>query len=331
MKRLDEYWYQRSIISLLLLPVSWLFCLIAIVRRQLYSIGLFKSVDMPVPVVIVGNITAGGSGKTPLVIALVQLLKQAGYHPGIISRGYGGKADTWPQQVRPDSDPSMVGDEPVLITTSCQAPMAVGPDRVAAAQQLLQHHDCDILVSDDGMQHYALKRDLEIAVVDGVRRLGNGYCLPAGPLREPAKRLQDVDFIVANGPALHMEYPMKFIATELINLHTGEQHSLDDLNFDKVHAVAAIGNPQRFFDFLNHKGLNTVNHSFPDHYRFTGEDLSFDEDLPIVMTEKDAVKCKRYANENMWSMPIRAKLDESFVTRLLYTVKKLSASADKQI
>jgi tetraacyldisaccharide 4'-kinase len=329
LKRLDGYWYQRNLLSLILLPLSWFFCLMVIIRRRLYNTGILKSARMPVPVIIVGNITVGGSGKTPLVIALVHLLQKAGYSPCVISRGYGGNAESWPQQVRADSDPRMVGDEPVLISARCQVPMAVGPDRVAAAQQLLQHHDCDIIVSDDGMQHYALERDIEIAVLDGIRRMGNGYCLPAGPLREPAKRLKDVDFVIANGLAMRMEYPMELVATDIINLHNGKHRQLEELKETEVHAIAGIGNPKRFFQYLNKWGIRTHNHPFPDHFDFSSDDLVFDDDLPVVMTEKDAVKCARFAHENMWSMPVRARLDERFITRLLYTLKKLSESTDK--
>ncbi len=322
MKRLDEFWYHRNIFALMLLPLSWLFCLVVFLRRQLYSFGIFSSVRLPVPVVIVGNITVGGSGKTPMVIALVDLLKHAGYKPGIISRGYGGKAKSWPQQVRTDSDPNMVGDEPVLIARNCQAPMAVGPDRVTTAQQLLQHHHCDIILSDDGLQHYALERDIEIAVVDGIRRMGNGHCLPAGPLREPVKRLDEVDFVIANGLAMRMEYPMDITATKLINLKNGKHKPLTELKGTECHAIAGIGNPDRFFNFLSKHGIQVQKHPFADHFKYNTNDLIFDDDLPVLMTEKDAVKCSRYADENMWYMPVQAKLDERFITRFLYMLKK---------
>lgn len=322
MKRLDEYWYHRNIFSVMLLPLSWLFCLLVFIRRRLYSLGILSSVKLPVPVIIVGNITVGGSGKTPMVIALAHLLKQAGYHPGVISRGYGGQAKSWPQQVRTDSDPSMVGDEPVLIARRCEAPMAVGPNRVKAAQQLLEHHECDVIISDDGLQHYALQRDIEIAMLDGIRRLGNGYCLPAGPLREPVKRLETVDFVIANGLAMRMEYPLEVTASKVINLKNGEQRMLSDLKGTEVHAVAGIGNPDRFFNDLIKHGLLLQKHPFADHFKYNADDLAFNDDLPVIMTEKDAVKCNRYAQDNMWYMPIQAKLDERFITRFLYMLKK---------
>ena len=322
MKRLDEYWYRRNPLSLVLVPVSWLFCMLVYIRKQLYQKGMLKTVSMPIPVIIVGNITVGGSGKTPLVIAIFRLLKNAGYRPGIISRGYGGLATSWPQQVREDSDPRMVGDEPVLMARYCGTAMAVGPDRVSAAQQLLKYHDCDVIISDDGLQHYALERDIEIVVIDGVRRFGNSYCLPAGPLRERKSRLAEVDFIVTNGIAMRMEYPMELESSGAVNLVTGEHRKLETFRGDTVHAIAGIGNPERFFSDLEKHKLVLTRHPFPDHYDYKQEDLDFEVNGPVLMTEKDAVKCKKYMRENIWYVPVKASLDENFVTRLLYMLKK---------
>ncbi|HEC29396.1 MAG TPA: tetraacyldisaccharide 4'-kinase [Gammaproteobacteria bacterium] len=322
MKRLDEYWYRRNPLSLVLLPVSWLFCMLVYIRKHLYQKGMLKTVRMPVPVIIVGNISVGGSGKTPLVVAIFSLLKNAGYKPGIISRGYGGLAKTWPQQVREDSDPRMVGDEPVLMARYCGTAMAVGPDRVSAAQQLLKYHDCDVIISDDGLQHYVLERDIEIAVVDGVRRFGNGHCLPAGPLRERKSRLEEVDFIVTNGIAMRMEYPMELESNEAVNLMTGERRNMGVFSGSVVHAIAGIGNPDRFFSDLEKYGLVFTRHPFPDHYDYKADDLLFDDDSLIFMTEKDAVKCKKYARDDIWYVPVKANLDKRLVTRLLYMLKK---------
>jgi len=197
MKRLEYYWYLRSPWMLLLTPLSLLFRTAVWLRRSAYRVGLLASHRLPVPAIVVGNITVGGTGKTPLVAWIANHLKNAGYNPGVVSRGYRGKATSWPQQVRPDSDPTVVGDEAVLVAGLCNCPMSVGPNRVAAASALIEHNNCDIIVSDDGLQHYALQRDVEIAVVDGVRRFGNGLSLPAGPLREPLKRLTEVDMVVA--------------------------------------------------------------------------------------------------------------------------------------
>lgn len=323
MKRLDEYWYQRSIVSRILAPIALLFCSLVYIRRFLYRSRLFKTNHLAVPVIIIGNITVGGSGKTPLVIALVQLLKQAGYKPGVISRGYGGQSTTWPQQVREDSDPGIVGDEPILIAQNCQVPMAVGPNRVTAAKQLLQHHSCNIIVSDDGLQHYALGRDIEIAVVDGIRRHGNGKCLPAGPLREPLKRLKEMDYVVTNGEDKRDEYPMELIASDMINLHSNEKKSLEYFYDRKVNAVAGIGNPQRFFNLLKLHGIKPQSHPFPDHHDFSANDLDFTDNLPVLMTEKDAVKCQRFSNDKMWYLPVKAVLDEGFILQFLNHVKKI--------
>ena len=194
-KSLEYSWYNHNALSLLLRPLTWLYCAMIFVRRVAYATGLLKRYRLSIPVIVVGNLTVGGTGKTPVVVHIAHLLKRSGYSPGIISRGYGGKARSWPQQVRPDADPVMVGDEAILISRRSNCPMAVGPDRAKTASLLQQHSGCDIIISDDGLQHYALKRDVEIVVIDGMRRFGNGLCLPAGPLREPVSRKDKVDFV----------------------------------------------------------------------------------------------------------------------------------------
>jgi len=273
---------------------------------------------MGVPVIVVGNISVGGTGKTPLVIWIAKFLKESGFTPGIISRGYLGKAKSWPQQVRPDSDPVIVGDEAILISRQAACPMAVGPDRVAAANALLKYSDCDILISDDGLQHYALRRTLEVIVVDGVRRFGNGHCLPAGPLRETTNRLDKADFIVTNGIALEGEFAMRYSGKILINLLDADSKStLLAFKNKRVHAISAIGNPQRFFDYLRSQGLDVIEHSFPDHYMYLQNDITFDDDFPVIMTEKDAVKCQRYPLYNYWYLPIAVEMKKEFGLRLL--------------
>jgi tetraacyldisaccharide 4'-kinase len=313
-KRLDYYWYNSSPVSIFLLPLSWLFCAVAILRRWSYGMGLLKVHRLPVPVVVVGNISVGGTGKTPLVAWLVAYLKQQGYRPGIVSRGYGGGANHWPQQVRPDSDPRMVGDEAILLARRSNCPMSVGPDRVAAANALLEYTDCDFIVSDDGMQHYALGRDMEIAVVDGVRRFGNGHCLPAGPLREPQSRLKTVDMVITNGVAGVREYSMKLEPDMLWNLPSPQVHKpLSAFRGKTVHAVAGIGNPQRFFTQLGESGIDVIEHPFPDHHPFKAADIQFDDGLPVLMTEKDAVKCFDFAQERHWCVPVQAQIDDRFI------------------
>ncbi len=318
---INRIWYDRHPLALLLWPASIVFRLLSTLRRWGYRSGLLTTEYPGVPVIVVGNIAVGGTGKTPLVIALAERLRQAGYRPGIISRGYRGKARHWPQQVRPDSDPVMVGDEAVLLAQRSGCPVAVGPDRVATARALLTASDSDILISDDGLQHYRLGRDIEIAVIDGVRRLGNGYLLPAGPLREPAQRLKQVDFTVVNGGiAGKLEYPMPLLPQRFIPLrpHAPSQ-PLSAFNGQRVHAIAAIGNPQRFFDTLRELGIEVIEHCFPDHHLLQAEDIRFDDDLAVLMTEKDAVKCRRFATAGCWYLEIEAGLDD----RLWYRLCKL--------
>ncbi len=322
-KSLEYSWYNHNALSLLLRPLTWLYCAMMFVRRVAYATGLRKSYRLSVPVIVVGNLTVGGTGKTPLVVHIAHLLKRSGYSPGIISRGYGGKARSWPQQVRPDADPVMVGDEAILISRRSDCPMAVGPDRAKTASLLQQHSGCDIIISDDGLQHYALKRDVEIVVIDGMRRFGNGLCLPAGPLREPVSRKDKVDFVITNGTARRNEYVMRYQGETLVNLNNSEKTwALSELAGQSVHVVAGIGNPIRFFEQMRHKGLQVIEHPFSDHHPFCAEDLIFDDDKPVLMTEKDAVKCQRYATENMWYLPIDIEMNNDFDVQLLNLLEK---------
>ena len=319
---LHKIWQQRNGVSQALRPLSWLYCSIVFLRRGLYRVHLLRSTRLKVPVIVVGNISVGGTGKTPLVVSVVETLKRAGYRPGVISRGYRGKARSWPQQVRPDSDPVMVGDEPILISRRTRCPMAVGPKRVAAGTALLKYSDCDIIVCDDGLQHYALQRDAEVLVVDGARRFGNGFCLPAGPLREPVRRMQKVDWIISNGTAAPGEFAMQYEGDTLVNLYDENQTiPLAELKGSGVHAVAGIGNPQRFFERLAQAGLDVREHRFPDHHLYLPRDLDYGTSVPIIMTEKDAVKCQRFARRNMWYLPISVKLDNEFEQQLLKRIE----------
>ena len=325
MKRIDKYWYTKNKLAIVLLPLSLLFRLITIVRRFCYRVGIFTVYEVSVPVIVVGNINVGGTGKTPLVIWLANHLKKEGYTPGIISRGYGGNAQSWPQQVRSDSDPRVVGDEAVLLARGTQCPVAVAPNRVAAAASILQHEHCDIIISDDGLQHYALHRDLEIAVVDGMRRFGNGFYLPAGPLREPRKRLRSVDLVVANGQAAANEFSMALLGKEVINVRDRKlKRSLLEFRGKEVHAIAGIGNPSRFFSYLRLLGMKVVEHAFPDHHAFTQQDLSFAENKIIMMTEKDAVKCTRYCHVDSWYVAVEANMEPEFSNKLREKVKTIA-------
>ena len=326
---IEKLWYTRNLASTLLLPVSWLFWVLSRQRRVYYRIRNRFRDPLPVPVLVVGNISVGGTGKTPLVIWLAGLLKSNGYRPGIVSRGYGGKARQWPQFVTARSDPTMVGDEPVLIASRSICPMVVAPRRVEAARVLLKEYDCDIIISDDGLQHYALQRDMEIVVVDGVRGFGNGYCLPAGPLREPPRRLQEVDFVIVNGAQatigdLRNSYRMRVEGNEVINIsHPENVRPLTTFIGDPVHALAGIGHPERFFDFLRAKGLKIQPHAFPDHHRFTTVDVQFPDTAPVLMTEKDAVKCRDIAGKNHWYLRVDARPDAEFAERLILSLQSI--------
>jgi tetraacyldisaccharide 4'-kinase len=319
----DFVWYRDHFIAVWLIPFSMIFTDFSRFRRFLYRIGIYKTEKLSVPVIIVGNISVGGTGKTPLVIWMAEILTQAGYKPGIITRGYAGDAEQWPQIVTADSNPDQIGDEAVLVAKNTRVPVAVGPSRVDAAKQLLEHSECNIIISDDGLQHYALARDIEIAVIDGQRRFGNGNCLPGGPLREPISRLLEVDLIVCNGePEEENEFPMQLKGEIAVNLVTGEQKSLTQFAGQTCHALAGIGNPKRFFNMLEAAGLVCTTHSFPDHFSYQPDDINFGTNITVLMTEKDAVKCTRFALQNHWFVPVQATLPEAFKTQLLKLLKE---------
>lgn len=319
-RKLTDIWYKDIIIGTWLMPLGFLFSDIVRFRKFLYRIGLLKTQRLPVPVIIVGNITVGGTGKTPLLIALAKQLQDSGFKVGIISRGYGG--DELPHIVTVNSDPKQVGDEALLIAKQTGCPMAVAPLRVEAGKLLLDHSDCNVILSDDGLQHYALHRDIEIVVIDGERRFGNGYCLPAGPLREPIHRIQSVDFIVVNGKKTEAnEYEMQVTGDTAINLVTNESKPLAAFaSEEKLQALAGIGNPDRFFKLLTHAGLNFTAHSFPDHHQFSRSDIAFK--TTVLMTEKDAVKCLDFAEPQHWFVPVTATLDNQFTESLLSLLKR---------
>jgi tetraacyldisaccharide 4'-kinase len=318
----NNHWYREthSFLSFVLLPLSLLFGAIVAVRRALYRNGFKKSWQAPVPVVIVGNITVGGTGKTPLVIWLADFFTAQGYHPGIVSRGYGG--DGVLKFVDKNSSATLAGDEAVLLARRTACPVVTGLDRVAAVKKLLASAACDIIISDDGLQHYRLGRQVEIAMVDGGRRYGNNSLLPAGPLREPVSRLQQVDFVVTQQNADTDEFEMQLSGDTLVAVNAEDStQPLQALTGRQVHAVAAIGNPQRFFAKLRAQGLQLIEHAFPDHYHFRLEDLAFADNLPIIMTEKDAVKCVGMTGK-LWYLPVQASMPPLFSENLL---KKIGA------
>ncbi len=325
MSRIERIWYEGGLAFIPLLPLSWLFRLLVMIRHWLYQYGWLKVSRFPRPLIVVGNVSVGGTGKTPFVIWLAHFLRSAGYKPGIVSRGYGGNATEWPQQVTPDSDPTKVGDEAVLLARRCQCPMTVAPDRVAAVEALLEDNDCNIIISDDGLQHYAMGRDIEIAIVDGQRRFGNGQMLPAGPLREPIARLRDVDLIIVNGEQTSVgEYRMTLTRSYLYNLHDASVHKEIALfNGKLVHAIAGIGHPEKFFDLLKKSGVEVIAHPFVDHHAYCLDDLDFGDARPVIMTEKDAVKCAHFAMPNHWVMAIEMTPEPEVEENLWTLLKKV--------
>lgn len=308
-----KIWQSINLFTFLLAPFSLLFWLISQIRRALYQAKILKSYRSPVPVLIVGNISVGGNGKTPVVVWLVEQLQQRGVKVGVISRGYGGKNKQFPQLVTAESLPEQMGDEPVLIAQRTHAPVAISPNRQQSIELLLSQFELDLIIADDGLQHYALERDMEWVVVDGVRRFGNGFVLPAGGLRELPSRLKSVQAVICNGGvAKQGEHLMTLDATKVVNLKTGEQKAISDFASQEVIALAGIGYPPRFFKMLHDFGINVVeSHSFADHQSYTLEMIKPLQkgDLPLLMTEKDAVKCYGFAQENWWYVPVFAKFE----------------------
>ena len=280
---------------------------------------------MDVPVIIVGNITLGGTGKTPLIIHLANELKKHGYHPGIISRGYKSSL-LGVTEVNHKSNVDKVGDEPILIKKHTNLPVFVSKDRVSAAKALLKKYKkTDVILSDDGIQHYRLKRDVEILVVDGTRKFGNGYLLPAGPLREFSSKLKRVDAIVCNhSKVIDGSYLMKYKGYFLINLKTNKKINLNNLQLKNIHAIAGIGNPNRFFDYLKTFNIEFNSSTFQDHYRFSKKDFKNMNDKNIIMTEKDAVKCRKFSRKNFWYLPVIAEVDSKFIDVILKKLRSVS-------
>ncbi|OKP05330.1 tetraacyldisaccharide 4'-kinase [Xenorhabdus eapokensis] len=305
-------WSGRSWLYVILLPLSALYGLVSSLRRLSYKLGLRRSWKAPVPVVVVGNLTAGGNGKTPVVIWLVEQLQQKGYRVGVVSRGYGGKSEYYPLLLTDEVTTAQAGDEPVLIRRRTGAPVAVAPKRAEAIQSLLAYVPVDVIITDDGLQHYALQRDYEIVVIDGVRRFGNGCWLPAGPMRELAGRLNSVNTIIVNGGIPEAgELLMTLKGNLVINLLTGETRKVSDI--PNSIAMAGIGHPPRFFATLQQLGANLQEtHAFADHQAYEKSQLLAlaNSDQNLLMTEKDAVKCFQFAQPNWWYLPVYAEFPE---------------------
>jgi len=319
---LNGMWYGKSPMRYALLPVAAVYRALARLRREAYQRGWRSPVEMPVPVIVVGNVSVGGTGKTPFVIWLADQLKQRGRKVGIVTRGYRGKGKEWPAAVSPDSDPEEVGDEPVLLARRTRCPVVAGPDRVACVEALLEDARVDVVLSDDGLQHYRLARAFEIAVVDGARGMGNGLCLPAGPLREPASRLQEVDAIVVNGAGWGHAgvFRAAAVVTKVYHLKDGAERTLDSFRKEPVHAVAGIGNPQRFFDLLLDADLDVEAHPLDDHAEITLDELTFDEPGAVLITEKDAVKCEHLKAGGVWCVVVDFQFDVDSTARLMRLV-----------
>lgn len=335
-QQLQQGWSEPNLITYLLLPLSLLYKVVMAVRKVFYSKGLFDVYQASVPVLVVGNISVGGTGKTPLTMSIVERARALGFQPGVISRGYGGQALEWPQQVTPTTSAHYVGDESVLIAHSTECPVVVGPKRGEAIDLLLSQYDCDLIISDDGLQHYALARNAEIAVLDKQRRHLNTFCLPAGPLREPQSRLQSVDMIMNHVAPIERGENDPFNRSEenLFRLKNRgfkgvvdhQQATLADkgTGAQKIHAIAGIGHPVRFFRQLRALGFDAMEHAFPDHHRYTAEDFAFTENDMVIMTAKDAVKCAAFAKSNWYYLEVEVELNDLASTNidaLLQTLK----------
>lgn len=312
----NRLWYgPRSFFNWLLWPFSWFYQLSTFIRR--HFLILFYRTRFPVPIIVVGNLSVGGVGKTPLVIALAQKLQQQGLRVGIVSRGYGAKIKQFPYEVLSGDQANQVGDEPLLLVQKTQIPVIIDPNRVRAVHYLLKKYCPQVIISDDGLQHYRMGRAIEIAVIDGTRHLGNGFCLPAGPLRESKARLKKVDFVVVNGEFNenklgHMQhYHMHLKPGAVTKLSTLETIDPSTWGEDKVIAVAGIGNPQRFYFTLQQLGIKFTKKSYPDHYQFQASDLDCGSAI-VIMTEKDAVKCQSFYQDNLYFLPVAAIVEDSF-------------------
>ena len=328
---LSQLWYATRwyhwVLIIVLLPLSFLFALISATRRQVFKLGIKLSSKVNAAVIIVGNISVGGNGKTPLVVYLAQLLTEQGYRPGILTRCYGGKSELYPLQVKVDSLVAEVGDEPMLMIQHVTCPLVVDPVRARGAKYLVEQCLCDVIICDDGLQHYALQRDVEIVVMDGHRRLGNQLLLPAGPLREGKWRLKSCDFIVTNGDlAQEGEYAMSLQPGDFININDPQRRcKLSDMEL-AVTALAGIGNPQRFFSLLAKYNIQMKQQlSFVDHHDFKASDLPVGR---VLMTEKDAVKCRDFAHEDCWYLPVQANLSEAFTEKLLTKLRCITNNSN---
>ncbi|WP_460150188.1 tetraacyldisaccharide 4'-kinase [Pseudomonas sp. H2_A10] len=314
--RLLKTWYEGHPALTLLRPLESLYRRIVARKRARFVAGEGDIYQSPVPVVVVGNITVGGTGKTPLILWLIEHCRRSGVRVGVVSRGYGAKPPRLPWRVEASHSADVAGDEPLLIVQRCGVPLMIDPDRSRAVKALLASEPLDLILSDDGLQHYRLARDLELVLIDAARGLGNRHCLPAGPLREPVERLQSVDALLYNGAGSDRDdgFAFRLQPSALINLQTGERRCVEHFApGQRVHAVAGIGNPQRFFNTLETLHWQPIPHAFADHAPYSAEVLNFTPSLPLVMTEKDAVKCRAFARPDWWYLAVDALPSPAFV------------------
>ncbi|MFA6301737.1 MAG: tetraacyldisaccharide 4'-kinase [Legionella sp.] len=306
---LESLWYGRHPLQSWLRPFSWFYRLMVSSRKAFLQ--AFCQRTYPIPIIVVGNLTVGGVGKTPLVIALAKQFQEKGLKVGIVSRGYGAAMKQFPYEIQVSDQAGLVGDEPLLLAQKTLCPVVIAPKRTQAVDYLLEHHKVQIIISDDGLQHYRMGRAIELLVIDGTRGLGNGFCLPAGPLRESPKRLRETDFLIVNEGTWDNAYSMTLKPGRISNVMSNKEIASNELP-DKVAAVAAIGNPQRFYNTLKQLGIECTTYSYPDHYQFTADDLHYAEAI-IIMTEKDAVKCRLFNNaDQLYYLPVEAVLNDAF-------------------
>jgi tetraacyldisaccharide 4'-kinase len=314
--KIRQRWYGGGEVSGLSKFAAKLFGYVVASRKKCYESGFFKVQRLKVPVIVVGNITAGGGGKTPMVIWLVNHLKSLGYKPGIVSRGYGGKRKVEPMFVTANANPSASGDEPLLMAKSTQLPVMVGKDRVKAAKALINNYSVNVIVSDDGMQHLSLGRDAEIVMLDAKWRTGNHMMMPAGPLREPLERLNSVDLVVFKGNFENQHHYELEIETIYQLNHKQQIKEISEFRNQKVVAMAGIANPEGFFSSLSKAGIPIIKTALPDHYDFSESDFSELGETMVLMTEKDAVKCEHMSLPNVWVVKVKLKMPEKTLTAI---------------
>ncbi|MCZ9636580.1 tetraacyldisaccharide 4'-kinase [Pseudomonas putida] len=330
--RLLAAWYAGHPALAVLRPLEALYRRVVTRKRNRFLSGQSASYRAPVPVIVVGNITIGGTGKTPMILWLIEHCRRQGLKVGVVSRGYGAKPPQLPWRVLAQQSAEQAGDEPLLIVQRTGVPLMIDPDRSRAVQALLASEPLDLILCDDGMQHYRLARDLELVLIDAARGLGNGRCLPAGPLREPVERLQAADAVLFNGASADRPdgFAFRLQPSALVNLRSGERRSLDLFPAgQRLHAVAGIGNPQRFFNTLLGLNWQPIPHPFADHAHFSAERLAFSPPLPLVMTEKDAVKCRAFAADDWWYLAVEAQPTAAFSAWFDSQLQRLLAAQRK--